>query len=60
MTLDEKIGQMIQADFKAVTDELQQKTNPDEAVKLALGSLLISGMAIPTSSGDMARIPIPG
>lgn len=58
MTLNQKVGQMIQLDFKAITNEERETTNPDEAVTLELGSLLISGDAAPTENGNLARIPI--
>lgn len=58
MTEDQLVGQTIQADFEAVTNEEKQTTDPSQAVKLALGSLLISGMAAPTSDGNLARLPI--
>lgn len=48
MTLDQKIGQMTQLDMKALTNEEKETTNADEAVTLALGSILISGSAAPT------------
>lgn len=56
MTLDQKIGQTIQADFYAITSK--GKTNYAEAVSLHLGSLLVGGNGAPTSDGDMADISI--
>lgn len=56
MTIDQKIGQTIQADFYAITSK--GKTNYAEAVSLHLGSLLVGGNGAPTSSGDMADISI--
>lgn len=56
MTLDELVGQMIQADFEAVTT-LEYKTKPEEAVSLALGSLLINGNGAPSEDGNIAKIP---
>lgn len=57
MTLDQKIGQMIQADFRAITNEERQVTTPEEAVTLALGSLLVNANAAPTENGNLARLP---
>jgi hypothetical protein len=48
MTLDQKIGQMAQLDMKALTNEEKEITNAEEAVTLALGSILISASAAPT------------
>lgn len=56
MTVDQKIGQTIQADFYAITSK--GKTDYSEAVSLHLGSLLVGGNGAPTSSGDMADISI--
>lgn len=58
MSLDQKIGQMVQLDMKALTNEEKETTNPEEAVTLGLGSILISASAAPTESGNLARIPI--
>ena len=54
MTLDQKIGQTIQADFYAITSK--GKTDPNEALSMNLGSLLVGGNGAPTSSGDMADV----
>ena len=54
MTLEQKIGQTIQADFYAITSK--DKTNASEAATLHLGSLLVGGNGAPTSTGDMADI----
>lgn len=56
MTLDQKIGQTIQADFYAITSK--GKTSFSEAASLHLGSLLVGGNGAPTSDGDMADISI--
>ena len=48
MSLEQLVGQMIAADFGAITDIDKEITNPDEAVKLYLGSLLLTGIMIPT------------
>ena len=45
MNLDQKIGQMIQADFQLVTENGQ--TNAAIAQKYFLGSLLIGGDGVP-------------
>jgi hypothetical protein len=58
MTLDQLAGQMIQADFETISNAEKQTTDPNEAVTLALGSLLVSGMGVPTENGNMARIPL--
>jgi hypothetical protein len=54
MTVEQKIGQTIQADFYALTSK--GKTDYSEAVSLHLGSVLVGGNGAPTSSGDMADI----
>jgi hypothetical protein len=58
MTLEQLAGQMIQADFEAISNADTQTTDPNEAARLALGSLLVSGMATPTENGNLARIPL--
>jgi hypothetical protein len=55
MTLDQKIGQTIQADFDAITEK--SVTDPTLATTFALGSLLVGGNGAPTASGNMADIP---
>ena len=54
MNLEQKIGQTIQADFYAITSK--DKTDPNEAVSLNLGSLLVGGNGAPTSTGDLADV----
>ena len=56
MTVEELLGQMIQADFEAVTN-LEHRTSPEEAVTFKLGSLLVSGSAAPTAEGNIAKMP---
>ncbi len=56
MTLEQLAGQMIQADFEAITT-LEYQTKPEEAVSLALGSLLINANGAPSDSGNIAKIP---
>lgn len=51
MTLDQKIGQTIQADFFAITNK--NKTDPTLAQKYHLGSLLVGGNGCPTATGDL-------
>lgn len=55
MNIEQKIGQTIQANIEGVTEK--EVTDPYEAVKLFLGSLLISGNAAPTTDGNLAKIP---
>jgi hypothetical protein len=57
MTLEQQIGQTLQADFEAITQKDKELTNPDEALSLFLGSLLISGNAAPTDNGNIAKVP---
>lgn len=45
MSLDQKIGQTIQVDFYAMVNK--NGTSQAEAVKLALGSLLVGGNGCP-------------
>jgi hypothetical protein len=45
MTLDQKIGQTIQVDFYSMVGK--NGTSQAEAVKLALGSLLVGGNGCP-------------
>ena len=57
MTIQQLAGQMTQADLSAITDSGKETTNPQEAVDLALGSLLVSATAAPTDNGNLANIP---
>ena len=57
MSVEQLAGQMIAADFEAISDMNQEVTYPDQAVSLGLGSLLISGLATPTSNGNLAKLP---
>ena len=54
MTLEQKLGQIIQADFAAVTDA--SFTDLQKIIDKALGSLLISGIATPTNNGSLSSI----
>lgn len=45
MTIEEKIGQTLQVDFGAITSK--KGTDPQEAIKLHLGSLLVGGDGMP-------------
>ena len=56
MSVEQLAGQMIAADFEAITDMDKETTYPDQAVSLGLGSLLISGLATPTSNGNIAKL----
>ena len=56
MTLDQLAGQMIAADFEVVTDLDKNLTDPNQAVTLGLGSLLVSGMVAITDNGNLAKI----
>lgn len=51
MTLDQKIGQTIQVDFYAMASK--NGTASTEAVKLALGSLLVGGNGCPDENGNL-------
>lgn len=57
MSLEQKIGQTIQVDIEGITDKDKEITNPDDAIKYNLGSLLIAGNAAPTTDGNLAKIP---
>jgi hypothetical protein len=57
MTIDQLIGQMVQLTFGGITNEEKETTNPEEAVTLALGSLLVEGNEAPTDNGNIAKIP---
>lgn len=54
MTLEQKIGQTIQADIQGITEK--ESTNPQEAADLFLGSLLVGGNAAPTTDGNLAKL----
>lgn len=55
MTVDQKIGQVLQVDFNAITGK--KGTDPEEAIKLNLGSLLVGGDGTPDENGNMVPIP---
>jgi beta-glucosidase len=55
MTLDQKIGQTIQLNFYGVTN--RNNTDPAQAVKLHLGSLLIAGDGAPDVNGNLIAMP---
>jgi beta-glucosidase-like glycosyl hydrolase len=55
MSVDQKIGQCLQADFYALTDK--KGTDQTLALKYHLGSLLVSGDGLPDDNGNMAVIP---
>jgi hypothetical protein len=56
MTLDQKIGQIIQAEFYAITSK--GVTDPNEALSLNLGSLLVGGNGAAGVNGNMATMPV--
>ncbi len=43
MTLQQKIGQTLQIDFNAITNDEKQQTDPTQAVTWAVGGLLMNG-----------------
>lgn len=51
MTLDQKIGQMIQADFGLLTENGQ--TSSAKAQQFFLGSVLVGGNGVPDSKGNL-------
>jgi hypothetical protein len=55
MTLEQKIGQIIQADFYAITTK--GVTDPNDALSLNLGSLLVGGNGAAGVNGNMATLP---
>lgn len=55
MSLDQKIGQCMQVDFSTFSHK--NKSDPAQAIKLHLGSLLIGGDGMPNSDGDCIDIP---
>lgn len=55
MTLDQKIGQIMQVDFGAFS--AKNKTDQALAAKLHLGSLLVGGDGMPDDNGNMIDIP---
>lgn len=55
MTIDQKIGQTIQADFYSF--EKKGVTDPSDAIKYHLGSLLVGGNGAPDENGNMVIMP---
>ena len=51
MTVDQKIGQTIQVDFYAMVNK--NGTTQTDAVKFALGSLLVGGNGCPDENGNL-------
>lgn len=47
---------MVQADFEAITT-LEYQTKPEEAVSMALGSVLINANGAPSDNGNIAKVP---
>ena len=56
MTLTQKIGQTIQADFYSLTTN-KNVTEPTEAIKRSFGSLLVGGNAAINEQGNLVRLP---
>ena len=54
MNLQQKIGQTVQVDFYAMVTK--NGTTSAEAIKLGLGSLLVSGNGCPDINGNMVAI----
>lgn len=57
MTLQQKVGQTLQIDFNAITNDEKQQTDPTQAVTWAVGGLLMNGNSAPTEDGNIARLP---
>lgn len=55
MSLEEKVGQTIQAEFGCVTSK--GNTDPSAALKYYLGSVLINGDNVPDANGNLITIP---
>lgn len=56
MSLDQKIGQTIQADFYSITTS-RNVTEASEAAKYHFGSLLVGGDGAPNAEGNIVNIP---
>ena len=54
MTLDQKIGQMLQVDFQAVGHD--HITDEQIAINLHLGSLLVGGNGMPDDNGNLVDL----
>lgn len=54
MSLEQKIGQTIQLTFEGITQKTT--TQPSEALKYYLGSLLVNGGGAPTTDGNLAKL----
>lgn len=57
MTIEQKIGQMIQADIESITNREKQITDPNQALTWNLGGLMIFGDSAPTTDGNLATLP---
>lgn len=57
MTVDQKVGQMIQADIESITNREKQQTDPSLALTWNLGGLMIAGDSAPTDDGNLATLP---
>lgn len=56
MTLEQKIGQCLQVDFYGINNK-KTGTDPAEAIKYHLGSLLVGGDGTPDENGNLIEIP---
>ena len=56
MSIDQKIGQTIQVDFYSITTN-KNVTEPAEAAKYFLGSLLVGGDAAVNEAGNLIDLP---
>ena len=57
MTIEQKIGQMIQADIESITNREKQINDPNQALTWSLGGLMIFGDSAPTTDGNLATLP---
>lgn len=57
MTLEQKVGQTIQADIESITNKEKQNTDPNQAITWNLGGLMIVGDSAPTTDGNLATLP---
>jgi hypothetical protein len=57
MTLEQKVGQTLQVDIESITNREKQQTDPNQAVALALGGLMVPGDSAPTEDGNLATLP---
>ena len=57
MTLEQKVGQTIQADIESITNREKEQTDPNQAVTWHLGGLMVPGDSAPTEDGNLATLP---